>query len=224
MPQRGGEGSAGRSRPPAHHPRCAPRHACGQGTGRRAHRGETTFAGAATTTPPARARGQGGARRRSLFSSRSQRRIRWGRSLPSRCLPAPAMAGECRSRQPSASRGASTRCTSSSDWAPIRLRWASDSQRRAASPSPADVRIRKPASGAAPAPAATSPSRAVMGCPRLPRRRARVGGAAGGAGSWALQDEGMAPRRDVPTSPGRSGGDARPSVRRRGTPRRRRNT
>jgi hypothetical protein len=65
LPQREGEGSAGRSRRRGHRAQGAPRHAFGQGTGRRVRCGGTIFAGAAITTLPARAHGRGDARRRS---------------------------------------------------------------------------------------------------------------------------------------------------------------
>jgi SPFH domain / Band 7 family len=55
----------------------------------------------------------------------------WPRSPPSRRLPGPCYGSECRSRHPSAWRGARARCTSSSGWAPTRLRPASESQCRA---------------------------------------------------------------------------------------------
>ena len=51
------------------------------------------------------------------------------RSRPSRRLP--CHGNECRSRHPSAWRGASARCTSSSERAPTRLRPASENQYRA---------------------------------------------------------------------------------------------
>lgn len=77
---------------PERHAQLAPHAAHGQGTSPPRSRCSPTFAGAATTTPPARAHERDAARRTSWSSSRSRSRCRSARSRPSGCLPDPPSA------------------------------------------------------------------------------------------------------------------------------------
>ena len=91
--------------------------------------------------------------------------------------PRPRHGIECRSRQPSSSRTASARRTSSSERAPTRLRPASASQCRAYRPNPSESTSRTPAAEIAPAlptasasstaPALAVPATAAFDSPRL---------------------------------------------------------
>ena len=163
--QREGHASTGRSRRRGRPRRRARRPAHERGTSRQARRCVPIFAGVVTATPPARALERGGAGRTSWSSSQSQPQSRSARSRPSRCPPRAAKPGSAEAASARPRAAASARRTSSPDWAPIPLRRASDSQRRAASPSPAAARTRNPERGAAPALAATSPSSAVIALP-----------------------------------------------------------
>ena len=106
--QHGAHASTGRSRERGHPRRRARRPAHERGTSRQTRRCMRTFAGAVTATPPARALERGGACPTSWSSSQSQPQSRSARSRPSRCPARPAKPGG-RSRQPSASSGASAR-------------------------------------------------------------------------------------------------------------------
>ena len=114
LSRREGHAPIGRPRPPRRRARPARRPARGRCTQRPGRRCAPTFAGAVIATPLARALERDGESRTSWSSSRSRRQCRWARSPPSRCLPGPCHGSECRSRQPSACRGASARWTASS--------------------------------------------------------------------------------------------------------------
>jgi hypothetical protein len=79
--------------------------------------------------------------------------------------PRPRHGIECRSRQPSSSRTASARRTSSSERAPTRLRPASASQCRAYRPNPSESTSRTPAAEIAPALATASSTAPALAVP-----------------------------------------------------------